>query len=53
MTLRFMPTSSVFDRELADSMFREKHLGANHSQRTVYLMRGRDLSGRNDFRVRL
>jgi ectoine hydroxylase-related dioxygenase (phytanoyl-CoA dioxygenase family) len=53
MTLRFMPTSSVFDRELAGAMFREKRLGANHAERTVYLMRGRDLSGRNDFRVRL
>ena len=53
MTLRFMPTSSVFDRDLAASMFREKRLGANHADRTVYLMRGRDLSGRNDFRIRL
>jgi hypothetical protein len=53
MTLRFMPTSSVFDRDLAASMFREKRLGANHADRTVYLMRGRDLSGRNDFTIRL
>lgn len=53
MTLRFMPTSSVFDRELADRHAAEKNLLISHSQRTLYLMRGRDLSGRNDFRMRL
>jgi len=53
MTLRYMPTTSVFDRELADRMTREKKLGANHAERTLFLMRGVDRSGRNDFRVRL
>ncbi len=53
MTLRYMPTSSVFDREVADRMTREKKLGANHANRTVFLMRGSDRSGKNDFRVRL
>ena len=53
LTLRYMPTSSVFDRELADRMTREKKLGANHAERTLFLMRGVDRSGRNDFRVRL
>jgi ectoine hydroxylase-related dioxygenase (phytanoyl-CoA dioxygenase family) len=53
MTLRFMPTSSVFDRDVAEAMVREKRLNANHAARTLYLMRGGDLSGRNDFRVRL
>jgi ectoine hydroxylase-related dioxygenase (phytanoyl-CoA dioxygenase family) len=51
MTLRFMPTTSVFDRELADDLYRR--IGtADHSRRTLFLMRGRDRSGRNDFAMR-
>ncbi len=53
MTLRYMPTDSVFDRDLARRQVEEKKLSAGHADRTLYLMRGRDLSGRNDFRVRL
>jgi ectoine hydroxylase-related dioxygenase (phytanoyl-CoA dioxygenase family) len=52
MTLRFMPTTSVFDRTLA----REQRIAKNtigHEERTLFLMRGRDLSGKNDFRLRL
>lgn len=51
MTMRFMPTTSVFDRTVA----REIHdrIGiTDHSERTVFLMRGVDRSGRNDFVVR-
>ena len=44
MTLRFMPTTSIYRRDLDKS-------GPN-DLRTVYLMRGRDVSGENDFRVR-
>ena len=51
MTLRFMPTSSVFDRELAHDIY--KRIGqTDHAHRTLYLMRGRDLSGQNDFAMR-
>lgn len=51
MTLRFMPTTSVFDRARAHEMY--KTLGiTDHSHRTLYLMRGRDQSGENDFRMR-
>ena len=53
MTLRFMPTTSVFDRELAVEQARAKDLLIGHEQRTLYLMRGGDRSGRNDFRMRL
>jgi ectoine hydroxylase-related dioxygenase (phytanoyl-CoA dioxygenase family) len=53
MTLRYMPTSSVFDRELAHQQVAAKNLQAGHADRTLYLMRGVDRSGRNDFRVRL
>jgi ectoine hydroxylase-related dioxygenase (phytanoyl-CoA dioxygenase family) len=53
MTLRYMPTDSVLDRELARRQTAEKKLAAGHAERTLYLMRGIDRSGRNDFRVRL
>lgn len=53
MTLRYMPTTSVFDRDLADRQMAAKNLKTGHSQRTLFLMRGGDKSGRNDFRVRL
>ncbi|MFT6580554.1 MAG: ectoine hydroxylase-related dioxygenase (phytanoyl-CoA dioxygenase family) [Alphaproteobacteria bacterium] len=52
MTLRYMPTSSVFDRDVAQQQAIDKGI-RDHSDRTVYLMRGGDLSGKNDFRVRL
>ncbi len=41
MTLRFMPTTSVYRRELTKGQ----------DKRTVFLMRGTDVSGENDFRV--
>ncbi|MEM7025476.1 MAG: phytanoyl-CoA dioxygenase family protein [Pseudomonadota bacterium] len=51
MTLRFMPTSSVFDRKVATQL--HQRLGiTDHSVRTLYLMRGTDLSGQNDFAMR-
>jgi ectoine hydroxylase-related dioxygenase (phytanoyl-CoA dioxygenase family) len=51
MTLRFMPTSSVFDRGRATEL--SHRLGiTDHSVRTLYLMRGVDQSGQNDFRIR-
>jgi chlorinating enzyme len=51
MTLRFMPTTSVYDRSLARSMSQAKKL-TDQSERTLYLMRGGDASGKNDFSVR-
>ena len=51
MTLRYMPTTSVFDRDLAARQAKEKKL-LDHTQRTLFLMRGTDISGRNDFRIR-
>ena len=51
MTLRFMPTTSYFDRELASRQAAE--LGVlDHAERTLFLMRGVDRCGRNDFRLR-
>ena len=50
MTLRYMPTSSVYRHDLKTNFRREGVL--DMSQRTVYLMRGTDRSGENNFQVR-
>ena len=53
MTLRYMPTTTVFDREFADELRRDKGI-MSHADRTLFLVRGEDRSGgRNDFRLRL
>lgn len=53
MTLRFMPLTSVFDRELAHRQVEQMGLKVSHTERTLWLMRGEDRTGRNDFRLRL
>jgi ectoine hydroxylase-related dioxygenase (phytanoyl-CoA dioxygenase family) len=52
MTLRLMPTSSVYDRDLARRRHAERG-GLDMSHHSIFLLRGRDVSGRNDFRVRM
>ena len=49
MTLRYMPTTSVYRRDIARAG-RDGPLAM--SERTLYLMRGGDLSKQNDFRIR-
>jgi ectoine hydroxylase-related dioxygenase (phytanoyl-CoA dioxygenase family) len=51
MTLRYMPTASVYRRELANPASLSKGR-LSMAERTLYLMRGSDASGENDFRVR-
>ena len=51
MTLRYMPTSTVFDRNFARRLHEEKGI-VNHADRTVFLVRGIDESGGNDFKLR-
>ena len=51
MTLRYMPTTSVFDRGMAGRLHRDKGI-MDHTHRTLFLMRGGDRSGENDFRLR-
>lgn len=46
MTLRFMPTSSIYRRDL------ESDGGRIDQERSLFLMRGEDLSKKNDLRVR-
>jgi ectoine hydroxylase-related dioxygenase (phytanoyl-CoA dioxygenase family) len=50
MTLRYMPTSSVYCHD-DDTRFERKGR-LEMSNRTIFLMRGSDKSGQNDFRVR-
>lgn len=50
MTLRYMPTTSVYCHNESTRFQREGVL--EMSQRTIYLMRGVDRSGQNDFRIR-
>ena len=50
MTLRFMPTTSVYRHDLPTRTTSTGPLDL--SERTVYLMRGVDRSGQNDFRMR-
>ena len=49
MTLRYMPTTSVYRRDLADN---RRGGPLSMAERTLYLMRGTDVSGQNDFRMR-
>ena len=51
MTMRFMPTTSVYDRARAREMHAERG-GLDMSHHSVFLMRGEDRSGENDFRLR-
>ena len=50
MTLRLMPTTSVFDRDRAREMHETMGI-ADHSHRTLYLMRDIDRSRGNDSRI--
>ncbi|MDG2221387.1 MAG: phytanoyl-CoA dioxygenase family protein [Rubripirellula sp.] len=50
MTLRYMPTSSIYCHD--DETRFERNGRLDMSNRTIYLMRGTDKSGQNDFRVR-
>ena len=50
MTMRYMPTSSTFNRELAAEHSEKFNL--DHQNRTLFLMSGIDESGTNDFIVR-
>jgi hypothetical protein len=52
MTLRLMPTTSVYDRELAERRHGVRG-GMNMAHHSISLLRGKDASGRNDFRVRM
>ncbi len=47
MTLRFMPTTSVYRRDISSGA-----TAKIDNARTLFLMRGRDVSGENDFRLR-
>jgi Phytanoyl-CoA dioxygenase (PhyH) len=50
IALRYMPSSSVFERAL-DPVQGQSGVPVNFARRPIWLVRGRDLSGRNDFRI--
>ncbi len=52
MTLRLMPTTSLYDRDLARKMHRERG-GRTLAEHSIFLLRGCDRCGGNDYRVRL
>ncbi|MBL8380624.1 MAG: phytanoyl-CoA dioxygenase family protein [Burkholderiales bacterium] len=49
MTMRFMPTTSLFDRDLAREKARVQAKSVDHSARPVWLMRGVDRHGANAY----
>jgi alpha-ketoglutarate-dependent taurine dioxygenase len=51
MTMRMMPTTSIYDRTRASAMHAERG-GLDLSHHSIFLLRGADRSGRNDFRLR-
>ena len=52
MTLRLMPTTSVYDRALAQQMHAARG-GRTMEHHSLVLLRGEDRSERNDFRIRM
>jgi Phytanoyl-CoA dioxygenase (PhyH) len=50
VALRYMPATSVFERDLRPSDG-QTGVPVNFGQRPLWLVRGRDVSGRNDFAV--
>jgi hypothetical protein len=50
VALRYMPSSSVFERDLRP-VDGQSGVPVNFAQRPIWLLKGRDLSGRNDFEV--
>ncbi len=48
--IRYMPATSVFERENGDQ-HRQSGVTFSMSRRPIWLLRGRDRSGRNDFQV--
>jgi hypothetical protein len=51
--IRYMPASSVFERDLQAEVKRSEQplVSFDFSRRPIWLARGRDVSGRNDFSV--
>ncbi|MEM7250152.1 MAG: phytanoyl-CoA dioxygenase family protein [Pseudomonadota bacterium] len=49
MTMRLMPTTSVYDRNVANEMFERRGGRINLAHHPVLLLRGADRTGRNEF----
>ena len=51
LVMNFMPTTSYFDHALAAKQYAEMDINFDHSRRPLFLMRGIDRCGRNDFAI--
>lgn len=51
LALRYMPAASLFDRAMYEPRTLPNGLKVDYRNRPIWLLRGRDASGRNDFRV--
>ena len=51
IVLNFMPTTSYFDHNLAAKQYSEMDIDFDHSKRPLYLMRGIDRCGKNNFKI--
>ncbi len=51
VVFNFMPTTSHFDHALASKQYAEMDINFDHSHRPLFLMRGTDKCGRNDFEI--
>lgn len=50
---RYMPASSVFERDAADNVMQSAQgaIRVDYATRPIWLLRGKDTSGRNDFNI--
>ena len=51
LAMNFMPTTSFFNHRRAAQQHRDLKFPFDHSQRPLFLMRGTDRTGRNDFAI--
>ena len=51
IVLNYMPTTSHFDHVLAAKQYAEMDINFNHAERPLFLMRGLDRCGLNDFEI--
>ena len=51
VVLNYMPTTSHFDHALAAKQYAEMDINFDHTERPLFLMRGADKCGLNDFQI--
>ena len=51
IVLNYLPTTSHFDHALAARQYAEMDINFDHTERPLFLMRGMDCCGMNDFAI--